>query len=187
MADAQPRSHRLRISGIAAHVRAAGAAFPCQLEELSADGAFLRTDQRVEIGTMLEVDLVKPGARRPLHLRGIVLRALPGKDGQQPGLDVEFRLVPNQDFQRLVAWLDEMRARAGQALSHLAGISPPPASRPTAPPEGSDDERTRLMLQIKGLLLEMDELRDRLRLRDIEIDDLRRQLATAEQLLGRRT
>jgi hypothetical protein len=37
------------------------------------------------------------------------------------------------------------------------------------------------------LLLEMDDLRDRMRLRDIEIDDLRRQLSTAEQLLGRRT
>jgi len=43
------------------------------------------------------------------------------------------------------------------------------------------------MLQIKGLLLETDDLRDKLRLRDIEVDDLRRQLATAEQLLGRRT
>jgi len=46
---------------------------------------------------------------------------------------------------------------------------------------------SKLLLQIQGLLLEMDELRDRLRLRDIEVDDLRRQLSTAEQLLGRRT
>jgi hypothetical protein len=46
---------------------------------------------------------------------------------------------------------------------------------------------SKLMLQIKGLLQEMDDLRDRLRLRDIEVDDLRRQLSTAEQLLGRRT
>jgi hypothetical protein len=41
------------------------------------------------------------------------------------------------------------------------------------------------MLQIKGLLMEMDDLRDRLRMRDIEIDDLRSQLTTAAQLLGR--
>ncbi len=59
---------------------------------------------------------------------------------------------------------------------------------PTDPvQEDAGDERSELMLQIKGLLLEMDDLRDRLQLRDIEVDDLRRQLFTAEQLLGRRT
>ncbi len=165
MANAQMRSQRLRVSGIAAHVRGSAAEFSCQLEELSADGAFLR----------------KPGARKPLRLRGIVLRAIPGRDGQQPGLDVEFRLVPNEDFQGLVAWIDEMRARAGHALSQLPGIAPP------AQDSDGEGERSKLMLQIKGLLMEMDDLRDRLRMRDIEIDDLRSQLATAEQLLGRRT
>jgi len=197
MANAHTRSQRLRVSGIAAHVRVGAAAFPCQLEELSADGAFLRTDRVLEMGTMLEVDLVKPGGRKPLHLRGIVLRTVPGRDGHQPGLDLEFRLVPNEDFQRLVEWLDEMRTRAGQALAQLPGIasspSEPIASLPpletTAPAEGHepDRERSKLMVQIKGLLLEMDDLHDRLRLRDIEIDDLRRQLSTAEQLLGRRS
>jgi hypothetical protein len=32
----------------------------------------------------------------------------------------------------------------------------------------------------------MDDLRDQVRQRDVEVEDLRRQLATAEQLLGRR-
>src|SRR5262249_20621452 len=121
MANAPSRSQRLRVSGIAAHVRVGAAALPCQLEELSADGAFLRSERLVEIGTTLEVDLLKPGGKTPLHLRGIVLQAIPGRDGQNPGLDVEFRLVPNEDFQRLLSWLDEMRARAGQALSQLPG------------------------------------------------------------------
>jgi len=185
MADTQSRSHRLRVSGIAAHVRAGAAAFPCQLEELSADGAFLRTDRPVEVGTPLQVDLVKPGTRNALRLSGIVLRAVPGKDGHQPGLDVEFRLVPSDDFQRLVAWLDEIRTRASRTLAHLPGVAD--AGAPGPAEEDAGGEHSKLMLQIKGLLLETDELRDRLHLRDIEIDDLRRQLATAEQLLGRRT
>jgi hypothetical protein len=42
------------------------------------------------------------------------------------------------------------------------------------------------MLQVRGLILEMDELRHRLRERDSEVEDLRRQLATVEQLIGRR-
>jgi hypothetical protein len=190
MADAQSRSHRFRVSGIAAHVREGAAAFPCQLEELAADGAFLRTDRAIEVGTTLEVDLVKPAGRKPLHLRAVVLRTVPGHDGHQPGLDVEFRLVPPDDFQRLVAWLEEMKTRATKA----PGQGPPAAPAavlPAAPtdsvPKDTGDDRSKLMLQIKGLLLEMDDLRDRMRLRDIEIDDLRRQLSTAEQLLGRRT
>ena len=182
MANAQPRSQRLRVSGIAARIRVGAEALPCQLEELSADGAFLRSERLLEIGTTLEFDLTRPGAKKPLHLCGIVLRAIPGRDGQHPGLDVEFRLVPKEDFQRLVAWLEEMRTRAGQALAHLPGIAAGPGEQPEEP----DGERSRLMLQIKGLLLQMDDLRDRLRLRDIEIDDLRSQLATAEQLLGKR-
>ena len=55
--------------------------------------------------------------------------------------------------------------------------------------EGGEDglhANAKLMMQIKGLLLEMDELRDRLRLREGEIDQLRRELAAAEQLIGKR-
>ena len=194
MADAQSRSYRFRVSGIAAHVREGAAAFPCQLEELAADGAFLRTDRIIEVGTTLEVDLVKPGGRKPLHLRAVVLRTVPGHDGHQPGLEVEFRLVPPDDFQRLVAWLEEMKTRAtrtanapttGPIPAAPAAVLPEPTTNPLR--EEGGDERSKLMLQIKGLLLEMDDLRDRLRLRDIEVDDLRRQLFTAEQLLGRRT
>jgi hypothetical protein len=185
MADTQSRSHRLRVSGIAAQVRAGAAAFACQLEELSADGAFIRTDRPVEVGTPLQVDLTKPGARKALRLSGIVLRAVPGKDGHQPGLDVEFRLVPPDDFQRLVAWLDEIRARASTPLGHLPAVAA--AGDPGPAVEDAGAEHSKLMVQIKGLLLETDELRDRLHLRDIEIDDLRRQLAAAEQLLGRRS
>ncbi len=192
MADTQSRSHRFRVSGIAAHVREGAAAFPCQLEELAADGAFLRTDRLIEVGTTLEVDLVKPGGRKPLHLRAVVLRTVPGHDGHQPGLDVEFRLVPRDDFQRLVTWVEEMKTRATKAPAHgPAAAVPAAAVLPVAPTdpvqEDAGDERSELMLQIKGLLLEMDDLRDRLQLRDIEVDDLRRQLFTAEQLLGRRT
>jgi len=190
MADAQSRSHRFRVSGIAAHVREGAAAFPCQLEELAADGAFLRTDRAVEVGTTLEVDLVKPGGRKPLHLHAVVLRTVPGHDGHQPGLDVEFRLVPEDDFQRLVAWLEEMKTRATKPPAQGPPAAAPAALLPPAsadPVEDAGDDRSKLMVQIKGLLLEMDDLRDKLRLRDIEVDDLRRQLATAEQLLGRRT
>jgi hypothetical protein len=42
------------------------------------------------------------------------------------------------------------------------------------------------MLQVKGLLLEMDDLRSSLLMRDEEIKQLRRQLEAAERLIGKR-
>ena len=55
---------------------------------------------------------------------------------------------------------------------------------PAAPAAAPDTAK--LMLQVKGLLMEMDELRYRLRERESEVEELRRQLATVEQLIGRR-
>ena len=190
MADIQSRSQRLRANGVAAHVRAGASAFPCQLEELSADGAFLRTARSVAVGTVLEVDLLKRG--KALPLRAVVLRLIPGRDGHQVGVDVEFRLVTPVHLRRLISWLDEMKGRPSTEPDPIAvevPITAPVQTSPiaTAPiEEPVDDERSKVMLQITGLFREMDELRSQLRERDIEVDDLRRRLATAEQLLGSR-
>jgi len=193
MADTQSRSHRFRANGIAALVRAGTAAIPCQLEELSADGAFLRAARSVPVGTVLEVDL-KRGAGKSLHLRAVVLRQIPGRGGQQIGLDVEFRLVAPADLQRLISWLDEMKGGPDAEPIPIVVEAPITAPVPvqtspiaTAPIGGRvEDDRSKLMLQIKGLFREMDELRNRLRERETEVDDLRRRLSTAEQLLGSR-
>src|SRR5438552_11861539 len=156
MADTQSRSHRFRANGIAALVRVGTAAIPCQLEELSADGAFLRAARSVPVGTVLEVDL-KRGAGKSLHLRAVVLRQIPGRDGQQIGLDVEFRLVAPADLQRLISWLDEMKGRPDAEPIPIvveAPITAPVQTSPiaTAPIGGRvEDDRSKLMLQIKGL------------------------------------
>ena len=52
-------------------------------------------------------------------------------------------------------------------------------------PIAGDEERARLMMQIKGLIAENEDLRDDVRHRDTQIEELRHQLATAEQLIGR--
>ena len=173
---------RLRASGIAAHVRSGAVAFSCQVEELSQVGAFLRTDQAVPAGSKLEMDLVKPGGRKVIHIRGWVSA---GTSPAHPGLDVDFSSIADDDARRLVAWLDEMRAH--DKMKPDAEVLPA-APRPPAPaPQPADArmDKARMMLQIKGLIMEMDELRDEMRLRDLEIDRLRRELATAEQLIGR--
>src|SRR5260370_5883204 len=197
MMDQDRRSHsRVRVSGIAGHVRSAEIAFACQVEELSKDGAFLLTDQRLSVGADLDIAFVKPGGRKALRIKGRVSRAVGGGVHRQPGLDVSFTSVEKADSERLVAWLDEMtlraagREKAPNIIPEEADL-PAPAAAPAARAgearaRASSQDEARLILQIKGLLLEQDHLRNQLCLRDAEIDELRRPLATAEHLLGLR-
>ena len=88
------------------------------------------------------------------------------------------------------ATVEEMRLRPARSVAPLERPVPEPPPRPVpipihqAQPVAADPAR--LMLQIKGLLLELDELRNRLRDRDAEVEELRSDLATAELLIGRR-
>jgi hypothetical protein len=160
--------------------------FACDVEELSVAGAFLRTDHRLEAGEAVEVDLVKPGGRKALHIRGRVARVVDRGAGRHPGIDVEFIAVASEEQRRLGAWIEELRSLETDAVDAPLEVTPL-AVDDVAPAAETDSTQTaRMMLQIKGLLLEMDDLRDQVRQRDVEVEDLRRQLATAEQLLGRR-
>jgi Tfp pilus assembly protein PilZ len=176
MANQGERSQpRLRVSGVAAHVRSGSVAFSCQVEELSAGGAFLRTDQSFSPGSEVDLDLVKPGARKVLRLGGRISRAVPSGQGQHPGLEIEFSAMSGDVSARLAQWLEEMIARGtGKAVA-------PIDADPSAGEGGADGPHAnaKLMTQIKGLLLEMDDLRDRLRQQEGEIEQLRRDLAVA--------
>lgn len=196
-ADRQGRS-RVRASGIAAHVRSAQLAFACQVEELGKDGALLRTDHRLAVGADLDINFVKPGGRKALRIKGRVSRAVARGEGHpHPGLAVVFTRVDAADSERLVVWLGEMTQRT--ASRERAPIELPdepdplaPLTAPAAPPVeealagASSLQEARLIIQIKGLLLEQDDLRGQLCSRDAEIAELRRALAAAERLIGRR-
>ena len=194
----QDRQHhsRVRASGIAGHVRASEIAFTCQVEELSEDGAFLLTDQRLAVGADLVIAFVKPGGRKALRIKGRVSRAVGGGAHHHPGLDIAFTSVEKADSERLVVWLDEMTLRAAgreKAPTHIPEKVVPrapaavPAVRAVEVRAGaSSQQEARLVLQIKGLVLERDHLREQLRLRAAELDELRRALATAEKLIGLR-
>ena len=182
--DSQGHS-RVRASGIAAHVRAGAASFSCVVEELSRVGAFLRTDQRVAAGAALELDLVKPGGRKPVHIRGQVSQAVTGTGAEHPGLEVAFTAIAADDAQRLIAWFDELRSRGGEKEMQQAVPAAREKEVQQPAPIAGDEERARLMMQIKGLIAENEDLRDDVRHRDTEIEELRQQLATAEQLIGR--
>jgi hypothetical protein len=161
--------------------------FACDVEEVSVAGAFLRTDHRLEAGEAVEVDLVKPGGRKALHIRARVARVVNRGAGRHPGIDVEFIAVASEEQRRLAAWIEELRSLETDAGDAPLEVTPVVAGEAAPAAETDSTQTARMMLQIKGLLLEMDELRDQVRQRDVEVEDLRRQLATAEQLLGRRS
>jgi hypothetical protein len=178
---------RVRARGIAAHVRTGAAVFACQVEDVSRAGAFLRSDQRLEVGAQVDLDLVKPGGRKALHLRGRVEHVVDGGAGRHPGIDVRFLSVGGDDQRRLATWIEELRLLDTASVKTPLEVTPVAVPEAVAATEGDAPHAARMMLQIKGLLLEMDDLRDQMRLRDVEVEELRRQLATAEQLLGRRS
>jgi hypothetical protein len=107
--------------------------------------------------------------------------------GRHPGIDVEFIAVASEEQRRLAAWIEELRSLETDAGDAPLEVTPVAADEAAPAAETDSTQTARMMLQIKGLLLEMDELRDQVRQRDVEVEDLRRQLATAEQLLGRRS
>jgi len=187
---------RVRASGIASHVRASQIAFTCQVDELSKDGAFLLTDQRLAVGEDLVIAFVKPGGRKALRIKGRVSRVVGGGVHRHPGLDVAFTSVEKADAQRLVVWLDEMILRAGgrekapietrQEVTLRSPPAAPGARAPEARAGAPSQQEAKLILQMKDLSHERDQLREQLRLRDAELNELHRALATAEKLIGLR-
>jgi len=240
-AGKEKRKHaRVRPRGVVAHVRAATASFACHVENLSAGGLFLRTDQQLARGTPLQLDLVKPGGRKALHLAAAVAGVITPEEAVSahliPGLGVQFVELADEEAKRLEELLTalgvepqqaviapELRRRTAEAeptseipLSAtppkrmsmdaetilrdigeaLEGEDAPlPTSRPALHPlakalrspasEPSDSQAAKMMMQIRGLIYELAEVRALLREREAEILDLRAQLDDARDQ-GRR-
>jgi uncharacterized protein (TIGR02266 family) len=88
-----------------AHVRTPTSAFACQVENLSAGGLFLRTEQQLPRGTGLQIELVKPGGRKPIELTGIVAGVITPEEAATarfiPGLGVQFTDIDADEANRL--------------------------------------------------------------------------------------
>jgi Tfp pilus assembly protein PilZ len=224
------RHARLKPRGVLAHVSGGGKQFSSPVDNLSAGGLFLRTEEVVPRGTMLHLDLVKPGGRRALHIEGKVVGVLAPEEASSqrllPGLGVEFAGVGAEEVERLEAFLQALgangpdavipawarpagpapqsRAEVETILRDIAGslaaedepapalgasstlpriaadpatpedASPAIAGAPEIAPDESDPQT--LMLQIRGLVFELSQAKERLRMREAELVDLRAQL-----------
>jgi uncharacterized protein (TIGR02266 family) len=105
--------------GVVAHVRSGDRSFACQVENLSAGGLFLRTDQLFPRGSRVEVDLVRPGARRALRVTGRVVGTITPEEAVAqrfiPGLGVEFSELADDEAERLEALLGALGVRPDEA------------------------------------------------------------------------
>lgn len=110
----------MRPRGVVAHVRGPSAAFACQVENLSAGGLFLRTEQQIPRGTEVQIDLVKPGARRPLHVAGQVAGVITAEEAASarfiPGLGVKFTQIEAREADRLEELLTALGIDRVQAV-----------------------------------------------------------------------
>jgi uncharacterized protein (TIGR02266 family) len=113
------RHSRVKPRGVVAHVRSGDRSFACQVENLSAGGLFLRTDQLFPRGTRVEVDLVRPGARRALRVAGRVVGTITPEEAVAqrfiPGLGVEFADLAEDEAERLEALLGALGVRPDEA------------------------------------------------------------------------
>ena len=113
------RHSRVKPRGVVAHVRSGDRSFACQVENLSAGGLFLRTDQLFPRGSRVEVDLVRPGARRPLRVSGRVVGTITPEEAVAqrfiPGLGVEFAELAADEAERLEAVLGALGVRPDEA------------------------------------------------------------------------
>jgi uncharacterized protein (TIGR02266 family) len=150
---------RVRPRGIVAHVRGASASFACPVENLSAGGLFLRTEHQLPQGTALQIDLMKPGSRKPLHLSGMVAGVITPEEAASarfiPGLGVQFTEMQAGEADRLEEMLTALGVDRIQAVvaSELRRTDPgrkgghgfpwsEPSERPAPPagPPSSDPE-----------------------------------------------
>lgn len=247
MAVTNKRKHpRVRARGVAANLRAQEVLKTgCMVENISAGGLLVRTEQALTVGTPVVMDLVRPGMKKMLKLSGRVVgvaeRGAAGPNSP-PGLRVMFDPMPDETSDRLgqllrelgsgsglktvpawpppgvagpraappveaevevtapIAWsppegLDTTRAMSMDALRTVlaaadapppylpkepttlkemveAALSPPPVPSmdPVAPsPNGGGD--TRLMVQIRGLLMELGEVQGKLDHKERELAD----------------
>jgi len=141
------RHSRVKPRGVVAHVRSGDRSFACQVENLSAGGLFLRTDVLFPRGSKVEVDLVRPGARRPLRVVGRVVGTITPEEAVAqrfiPGLGVEFSELVDDEAERLEALLSALGVRPDEAKVqravppgrlHTPISSPPMIQRIYTPP-----------------------------------------------------
>jgi hypothetical protein len=163
------RHGRVRAKGVASHVREGSQLITgLAVENLSRGGAFVRCATPMAIGTVVMLDLVRPGLKRALQLTGRVVSVISAEEapnrGGMPGMGIQFDPYSSGVGERLTEIL--LSLGAGPAVLDADPPQPPPPpnfnqyepSPAPAPQESvTVPENARMMVQVRGLLMELGE------------------------------
>jgi PilZ domain len=207
---------RTRAQNLVAHFKIGDRSVLAPIEDISVGGAFLKTSEVMHGGMVLAFDVARPGLKRPLRLMGRVVEARAGR-----GIGLRFDGLDRETHERLVELLRDLGAlvstsppdaqepyihvsppRTSSSVSIPAIIvadppaaSAPPAARPPVTQAGVSDEAQRLMVQLRGAIMEVGTLQQQLVQKDRELQDLKEKVASltsevrsggaAEMLVGK--
>jgi hypothetical protein len=202
MSQKNRRRHlRTKATNLVAHLRVGDRAVLAPVEDISLGGVFLRTTESIAHGTMLAFDVARPGLKRPLRLMGIVVDTRVGR-----GVGLRFNSLDPETGERLGELLRDLGGIMGASLAdppdppRPAPVPVPAQARPAAPAPmptpahaqpspfaqaastgtfaSPDNEASRMMVQLRGAIMEIGNLQQQLVQRDRELADLRAAAAT---------
>lgn len=119
---------RVAAKNVSAHVNVADQSSPCEIQDISAGGMFIATQETLPVGMPVAVNLAQPGWSRALKLAGRVVWAMAERTAQRkggvPGMRVKFDPLPREAAEQLQGLLSALGAE----------VSPPPVVAEEARP-----------------------------------------------------
>ncbi len=189
------RYERVQARSVAAHLTTRDGSARCVAENISLGGVFFRTDLRLDQGMPVVMDLVRPGLKRALRVTGRVVASLDAataaERGCAPGLRIQFDPASGDIAERLRQMIEELRAseRAAAVVPLPPSSSPDPSAgprQPSAAGSSADPDGARLMVQVKGLLMELGEVTQRADQREREVAELKAEIEHLRYELAKR-
>jgi uncharacterized protein (TIGR02266 family) len=106
------------------------------VENISGGGAFLRTEEVLPLGALVDVDLLAPGMKRTLRVRGRVVVSVPMLEAAlrrtSPGMGIQFEGLTAETAERLQDLLKAFEVRS-PASPTVRDVKPAPAAQPDVP------------------------------------------------------
>jgi len=110
---------RVHAEDVSAHLNVADKSSPCTIQNISAGGLFIETQDALPVGMPVAVNLARPGWTKVLRLSGRVVWAMAGRTaarkGTVPGMRIRFDPLPRESAEELIRLLKDLGAPDGPA------------------------------------------------------------------------
>ncbi len=150
------RSHaRLTARNLVGQVTTQAGRHAWLVENISGGGAFLRTEQVLPLGALVDVDLLAPGMKRSLRVRGRVVFAVPMIEATRrrtsPGMGLQFEGLTAEAAERLETLLKAFEIRS-PAVPTVSAVTPAGSSPQADVPSSAIKQRRHRRVAAKRVL-----------------------------------